>query len=124
MEIRHVYVDFALMHQRPLRREEILHRVLNGEDMLGAGIVDAVYHRGERGGLALSHGSHAKEESLFSLGEYFKYRGQVELCECADAVRNKSESEGGRSLNAVSVHAEARVRLMGIRKVNRLLFLK
>src|SRR3989344_3677951 len=122
MKIGRIDMHLALMNERFLRREDIFNRVLNSEDMLRSGIVDAVDHGGERVGLALPHRPHNKKESLLALCENLKHRGKVEFGEGVYLVRNESERECRRALHKISIDTETCVFIMRIGKIDGLIF--
>jgi hypothetical protein len=72
------HMHFALMDERLLLVEEVFDRVLDGDDVLGARLVDAVDDGRERRGLSLPHRTHDEEEALGALREYFEHGREIE----------------------------------------------
>src|SRR3989344_5368647 len=70
---------FALIYERLLRLIDILHRVLDCDDVLHPLDVDELYESGKRRGLSLPHRSDHQEESLGFAGEAGKAVRQIQF---------------------------------------------
>ncbi len=102
-----VGVELALVDDALLVAVEILDRVLDRDDVLGALTVHLVQHGGERRRLAGAGGAGDEHQSARFLADLLDDRRQTELAEAADLVRNLPESGGDRAALVEDVGAEA-----------------
>ena len=71
----------------------VLDRVLDGEDVHGAGLVDAGDDGGERGRLARAGGTGHQDEAARQPGHPLGHRGQSELLEGRDVGGDHAEGQ-------------------------------
>jgi hypothetical protein len=84
-----------------------LDRVLDGEDVLVAGVVDQVEHRRERRRLARAGWPRHQHESTRLLGELLERVREPQRGELRHLVRDQAEGSRQRRALHVRVHAEA-----------------
>ena len=107
-EARRVRADLALVDDAPLVPVHELDRVLDREDMVGAGAVDLVDHRGERRRLTGARRPGDENETARVLCERVEHRRQAKLFERLDLLRDQTERCTDRFALVVDVDAEAR----------------
>ena len=72
-----------------------LDRVFDGDDVIGAGLVDMVDHRAERRRLARTGGTGHEHEAFFQLAEFEHMGRQAELLGGQDVGRDDAEDGAG-----------------------------
>ena len=107
-ERRRVLADLALVDDAGPVPVQELDRVLDREDVLVAGVVDVVEQRRERRRLARAGRAGDEHEAARLVGELVEPRGQSELVERLDLVRDQPEGGADGSALEVGVDAEAR----------------
>jgi len=101
--------DLALIDVALLVAVKELDRVLDGDDVLVAGLVDLVDHRRQSGGLAGSGRAGDDHEAAGLLRELVKDVGQAELVEPWDVDGDQPEGRAQAVALEEGVHAEARL---------------
>ena len=86
---------------------QVLDRVLDGHDVRRAGLVRDVEQAGERRRLARAGRSGHQDEPARQVREALDVRGQAELGQAADVVRDGSQHRADRAALHEDVHAEA-----------------
>ena len=110
--------DLALVDDAALVPVQELDRVLDREDVLGAGAVDLVDQRRERRRLARAGRAGHEHEAARLLGEArAETRGQPELLERLDLLRDEAERGADGAALEVDVDAEAREAGDAVREV-------
>ena len=99
--------QLTLVDDAPLVHVQELDRVLDGEDVLGARLVDQVDHRGERRGLARAGGARDEHEAARLLGQLLELSGQPEIAQRRHLLRDEPERGAERGALEVGVHPEA-----------------
>ena len=112
-----VVADLALVDERHLVAVHELDRVLDGDDVALAGLVDDVDERGERGGLARAGGAGDQHQAAGQVGQRLDDGRQAELVEVDHLVGD--DAEGGADGVALheDVDAEAHLGAHGVRRV-------
>ena len=112
-----VGVQLALVDDALLVAVQVLDRVLDGDDVLGALAVHFVQHRGERGRLAGPGRAGDQHQAARLLADLLHHRRQAELAEAADLVGDLPEGGGDRAALVEDVRPEARQPLDAEREV-------
>src|SRR5258705_5728817 len=86
-----VDTDFPLHHDARLVLEEVLDGILEGHDVQLALLVHAVEHRGEGGRLPLPRRARDEDQPALEPGELEHARGQAELLDGGNLVRDAAE---------------------------------
>ncbi len=116
-----VGTDLALVDRRTLVTVHVLDRVFDREDVAGAVVVDVVDDRRERRRLPGTGRTGHEHEPLRQSREVRDARGQSELLEARDVVRDDAEAHRELTLAVVHVATEAAVVAPGEREVDFLL---
>jgi hypothetical protein len=85
-----------------------LDRVLDGDDVLGLGCVDAVDHGRERRRLARAGRPGDEDDSALLVGELTDHRRELQLLDGLDLVRDGAQDERRRAALVKGVHAKTR----------------
>ena len=104
-----VGAQLALVDEALLVRVQELDRVLDRHDVLLARAVDLVDHRRQRGRLARPGRTGHEHEATRAARELVHGRGQPQLIDRGQAVRNQAEGRTDRAALVIGVDAEARV---------------
>ena len=91
-----VDVHLALVDQRLLVAVEELDRVLDGDDVLGAGGVDLIDHRRQRRRLARAGGAGAEHQAATLVADLLQHRRQHQLANGEDARRDDPQHQAHR----------------------------
>jgi hypothetical protein len=102
-----VDVDLALVHDGLLVAVQELDRVLDRHDVLVAGRVDVVDHRGERRRLARAGRPGAQDQAALLLADFLEHGGKEELLDREDLGRDDAEHEAHGSALLEDVAPEA-----------------
>ena len=102
-----VLADLALVDEAALVLVQELDRVLDGEDVIVAGLVDLVDQRGERGRLAGAGRAGHEHDPARLLGELADDRRQAELLDRHRLGRDQAEGGAERAALEEGVDAEA-----------------
>ena len=116
-ERRRVGADLALVDQAPLVLVEELDRVLDGDDVRGAGAVGQVEQGRQRGGLAGAGRAGDQHQAAVQLGEPGDRVRHAELVQRLDVVRDGPERRAARAALAVEVDPEPGDALDAVREV-------
>ena len=106
-EGRCVHFHFALVDETFLVAVQIFDRVFNGDDVLGAERIDAVDHRGQRGGLTGTGGAGGQNQATLLFANCGKNARQLELFNRADLGRDDAENHADVAALLEDVDAEA-----------------
>ncbi len=68
-EVGRIEPDLSLRHARERVRVDVLDRVLDGDHVVAARLVDVIDHRSERRALAVARRAHAQHHPALVLGE-------------------------------------------------------
>ncbi len=107
-EAARVGADLALVDDAGLVRVQELDGVFDGDDVLVPLAVDLVEHRGQRRRLAGAGRAGDEDESARAVAELRDDRGQAQLVERLDLVRDGAEDRADRAALVEEVGAEAR----------------
>ena len=113
-----IEAHLTLVDDRLLVGVQVLDRVLDRHDVLRAGLVDVVDHRGQRGGLARAGGAGEQHDPALLLGQPPDHRWEIELVHGADRERDRPADQRDRPALAEGVDAEARQALDRVREVD------
>ena len=105
-----VWADFALGDVAALGEVDDFDGVFDGDDVVGAGLVEVGDHRGEGGGLAGADGAGDENEAVVVGEEFVEGRdvlGVAEVCERARIRRDHAVGTGGAVLVKHQVDAVA-----------------
>ena len=106
-ERRCVHFDLALVDVAFLVAVQEFDWVFDGDDMLGAGGVDAIDHGSERGGLARAGDARNQDEAARHVANLLNDFWQVEFIERADLGGNDSEHQSHVAALLKDVYTEA-----------------
>ena len=98
-EGRRIAVQLALVDGRLLVEVQELDRILDGQDVIGAGLVDQVDDRRERRRLARAGGTGDEDDAVFERRDVGQRFGQVQLGKRRD-LRARSRASRWRSCRA------------------------
>ncbi len=104
-----VGAQLALVDDAVLVPVQELDRVLDGEDVLLARLVDLVDHRCQRGGLARARRAGHEHEATRLLAEVMDDGRQAQVVDRGDHRRDQAERRAQRGALEVGVDAEARL---------------
>ncbi len=107
-EALRVAVHFALVHQTALVLVDVLDRILDGQDVLVALVVDLVEHRGQRRRLAAAGRPGDQHEPARPLGQRREHLRQAEILEALDLLGNQPVDGADRAALVEDVRAEPR----------------
>ena len=105
-ERRRVAVQLALMDGRLLVVMQELDRILDGEDVLGPGLVDQIDDRGERRGLAGAGRAGDQDDAVLERGGLGQHRRKIELGEGRNPRRDDAHHDREGAALAEDVDAE------------------
>src|SRR5207302_1036919 len=117
-KIVRVETHFALVYERLFRLKDILDGVFDGDDVFHALGVDEVYHRGERGRLALPYRTHHEEEALRLARKARQYFRQIELCHGADLAQDEAKRYRNGTALKIRVASKAIFFVGFVREIN------
>ena len=123
-ERRRVAVQLALVHGALLVLVEELHRVFDGDDVLGAGLVDEVDHRGERRRLARAGRAGHQHDAALERGDLGQGRRQAEILQGRHLGGDHAHHDRERAALAEDVDAKAGAVARDVRQVARPLVAK
>ena len=86
---------------------EVFDRVFDGDDVLGAQRIDAVNHRGERGGFAGTSGASGENQAALLLADGGENARQFEFFDRANFCGNDAEDHADIAALLENVDAEA-----------------
>ena len=102
-----VGVQLTLVDDALLVAVQVLDRILDRDDVLGALAIHLVEHRGEGGRLAGAGRAGDQHQAARLLADLLHHRRQAELAKTADLVRNLPEGRGDRAALMKDVGPEA-----------------
>ena len=82
----HVAAHLALMDQSFFAFIHVLDGVLDGQDVVGAVLVDVVDHRGQRRGLAAARGAGDQDQAAGLVRQFLQNRRQAQLLHGGDLI--------------------------------------
>src|SRR5882724_7696492 len=94
-EVRNVYADFALHHDRLFMLVVIFDRVFHRDDMAIEVLVDVVYHRGKSRRLAGTGRPGHQEDTARAAADLLGHLGEADRIERENLVRNLTQYERG-----------------------------
>ena len=105
-EARRVGVQLALVNRALLVRVQELDRILDGEDVLGARLVDQIDDGGERGRLARAGRAGDQHDAGLQRGDIGERRRQLQLGDGRDRRRDDAHDDRERAALPEDVDAE------------------
>ena len=108
---RRVAVQLALVDRALLVQVQELDRVLDGDDVVGARLVDQVDDRRQRRGLAGAGRAGDQHDTVLQRGDLGEPRRQLQLLERRDVRRNHPHDD--REAAALPEHVDAEPRALG-----------
>lgn len=90
-----IRADLALVDERLPALIDILDGVLDRDDVVAAGLVDMVDHRGQRGGLAAAGGAGDKDQTARLVRQLCQHGRHRQLCQRGDGI--VEQAQRGRS---------------------------
>src|SRR5579862_7836235 len=106
-EAGHVHADFALSHDALLVRVIIFDGVFDGDDVVGALLVDEVDHRRQRRGFAGAGGADDEHQSARTHADVFDHGRQADLFEREQTIGNLAQDDTDVAAFLKNRHAEA-----------------
>jgi hypothetical protein len=114
-----VRAHLALVHGGLHMLVHVLHRVLDGEDVVGELVVDLVDDGGEGRGLARAGGSGDQDDAVFELGDVVQLLRELELLQRRHAFRDDAQHHRVGAALREDVDPEAGLLRDGVREVHR-----
>ena len=105
VERRNVAPELSLMDSRLLLLVAVLYRVLDGDDVAGAGLVDVLHQRGEGRGLTSAGRAGNKHETSALLCEFQKHRRHFQLLK--GGYLGVQQTDTRRELAALAEYVDA-----------------
>src|SRR5229473_3811621 len=102
-----VHFDFALVDEAALVAVQKLDGVFDGDQVIGAGSVDAVNHRGKRGGLTGAGSSRDQYQSALLFTNFCDDWRKVQFFRSANLGRNDAQNHANVAALLKNVYAEA-----------------
>ena len=102
-----VRADLPLVDDAAVGGVDVLDGVLQGDDVAGAGVVDAVQQRGQGGGFARARLAGDEDDAAAVGGEIGHHRGQGQLLQRGDMVGQQTDGGGDAALLAEQVDTGA-----------------
>ena len=90
-----IRADLALVDERLPALIDILDGVLDRDDVVAAGLIDMVDHRGQRGGLAAAGGAGDKDQTARLVRQLCQHGRHRQLCQRGDGI--VEQAQRGRS---------------------------
>ena len=90
-----IRADLALVDERLPALIDILDGILDRDDVVAAGLVDMVDHRGQRGGLAAAGGAGDKDQTARLIRQLCQHGRHRQLCQRGDGI--VEQAQRGRS---------------------------
>ena len=112
-----VDADLSLVDDAALVGMDDLDRVLDRDDVLGAGLVDVADDRRERGRLAGAGRARDEHKPVLHVGEATNSRRHVQVLEAGDAARDEAHGDRDRAALPEGVHTKARLLIRLVRGV-------
>ena len=102
-----VGADLALRDDRQVLLEQVLDRVLDGDDVGAPLLVDVVDDGRQGGRLAVAGGAGDQDQAALQGGDLFQHLGQVQLLEGPRLEGDQAQHGGVAAVLAEDVHPEA-----------------
>jgi hypothetical protein len=119
-----VYADLALVDHRFLVPMQVFDRVFDGHDVRGAGGVDFVDHRRQRGGLARPGGASYQYQAALFLRDPLEDRRQRQVVDGGDVAGDDAEHHADGAALLEGVAAETAQTGHAVGQVHFVLFLE
>ncbi len=104
---RSIDLDFALVDIAFFVAMQEFDGIFDGDDVLGAGRVDAIDHCGQRGGLAGAGYARDQHQAARHIAHLLHHFGQVEFVECTDLGGDDAQYQAHVPALLEDVHTEA-----------------
>ena len=101
-----VFVELALVHQALIALVDEFDRILDGEDVFAAGVIDVIQQCSQGGGLAGTCGSRDQHQAPRTLAGLDHDRRQVQNLDAGDLAAQGPQAGGITALLPVHVHPE------------------
>ena len=101
----YIHAHLALVDQRFFALIDVLDGVLDGQDMLGAALVDMLDHRRQRRGFAAAGGTGDQDQTARLVRHLLQHGGQPQLRQRGDMV--VEQAQGGSQLILLHKHVGA-----------------
>jgi hypothetical protein len=98
--------DLALVDDRLLVAEEVLDRILDGQDVAGAVAVAVIEHRGDGRRLAGTGGADDQDQAALLHDQVGQHRRQLERIELGNVAEDEADDDADRAALAEDVDAE------------------
>ena len=85
-EAARVFIQLSLVHQAAVALVYELDRILDGEDVLGAAVIDVIEQCRQGGGLARARGACDQHQAPWSFAGLHHHRGQIEPIDAGNAA--------------------------------------
>ena len=85
-EAARVFIQLSLVHQAAVAFVYELDRILDGEDVLGAAVIDVIEQCRQGGGLARARGACDQHQAPWSFAGLHHHRGQIEPIDAGNAA--------------------------------------